>query len=66
MKQEKKLKKPVKMKDETMKNSLHNAIKLYSPEQKQIDKLKIDYILTEDKQEKQALRIVIISLENNF
>jgi len=40
-----------------MKTSLENAINLYSQETRQAQKLRIDYILTDDKQENE--RIVI-------
>ena len=43
-------------------NNLNNAIKLYSNDDK-IKKLEIDYILTENKKEKQALKLSIINLK---
>ena len=43
-------------------NNLINAIKLYSNDDK-IKKLEIDYILSDNKQEKQALKISIINLK---
>ena len=43
-------------------NNLINAIKLYSNDNK-IKKLEMDYILSDNKQEKQALKISIINLK---
>jgi hypothetical protein len=40
---------------------LNHAISLYQ-DKSIIDKLKIDYTLAEDKQEKQALRIALLNL----
>jgi len=42
-------------------NNLNNAIQLYNDER--IKKLKIDYILSEDKKEKQALKLSVINLK---
>ena len=42
-------------------NNLTTAIQLYNNDR--IKKLKIDYKLTEDKQEKQALKIAILNLK---
>jgi len=44
-----------------MANSLNHAISLYR-EDTRIKKLKIDYTLSDDRQEKQALRVTLLNL----
>jgi len=43
-------------------NYLNHAISLYG-ESERIKRLKIDYTLSDDKKEKQALKVTIINLE---
>ena len=43
-------------------NNLTNAIQLYNEDK--INKLKLDYILSDDKREKQALKVTLINLKS--
>jgi hypothetical protein len=47
------------------KNYLNHAVQLYKDDNVIIKKVKIEYILSDDTQEKKALKVALINLKHN-